>query len=522
MITITRLLARQFRAVFRRARIVNRGPTLPICISAGAAGVCISAHSLNGIVEHREPGQFPAEQLVTPFELLSACEGSQPDAVTLEQKADGKVQAAWNDRGVPQVVEYDVHESQREITQPVEPATWKQVSAELLHALHEAKDTTADQSVRYALDYIQLRGETGEIIATDTHQLLVQLGFEFPWPDDVLIPATSVFRSPEFAGHDRVEIGKTDNYVVVRVGAWQVYLLIEKERRFPKVDDLIPSQNAALTRLMLDPQDAAFLQHTIPRLPAADSPESPVTLDLNGHIAISAKAVDQARVTELLLSRSTYTGEPVRLRTDRRFLQRAAGFGFTEIFMQADKAPLLCEDARRKYIWQPFEAAPKYDAGVEITRIESTQASPSPARTPQAPVRPLSDPVNRSNPIANRSPRMSRNRMLGDTSGQAQTVAPTTPATQNEAANGTNTGNGHVAIKQPVTNGSQPGSSPNPESNQVPGFSDPIREAECLKDILRSVLVRANRLVKALRRQKKQARLVESTLASLRQLQNVS
>ena len=37
----------------------------------------------------------------------------------------------------------------------------------------------------YPLGNLQLRGRAGEIIATDGHQLLLQGGFHFPWPEDV-------------------------------------------------------------------------------------------------------------------------------------------------------------------------------------------------------------------------------------------------------------------------------------------------------------------------------------------------
>jgi len=50
---------------------------------------------------------------------------------------------------------------------------------------------------------------------------------------------------------------------------------------------------------------------------------------------------------------------------------------------------------------------------------------------------------------------------------------------------------------------------------------DPITETEAIKESLRQLLERTNRLLGVLRRQKKQARLVQATLASLRELQVV-
>ena len=49
-----------------------------------------------------------------------------------------------------------------------------------------------------------------------------------------------------------------------------------------------------------------------------------------------------------------------------------------------------------------------------------------------------------------------------------------------------------------------------------------IEEAQELRDALRDAYGRANRLVAVIKRQRLQSRLVATTLASLRQLQNIS
>jgi TolA-binding protein len=52
--------------------------------------------------------------------------------------------------------------------------------------------------------------------------------------------------------------------------------------------------------------------------------------------------------------------------------------------------------------------------------------------------------------------------------------------------------------------------------------SDPIQEADALRGQIRDLLGRTNRLVHALKRQRRQNQLVRSTLASLKQLQDVA
>ena len=51
---------------------------------------------------------------------------------------------------------------------------------------------------------------------------------------------------------------------------------------------------------------------------------------------------------------------------------------------------------------------------------------------------------------------------------------------------------------------------------------DPIQEAEALRTQLRDVLKKVGRLLHALKRQRRQNQLVRSTLASLKQLQEVA
>jgi hypothetical protein len=53
-------------------------------------------------------------------------------------------------------------------------------------------------------------------------------------------------------------------------------------------------------------------------------------------------------------------------------------------------------------------------------------------------------------------------------------------------------------------------------------LGDPIHEAEALRSRIRELLVDAGRVVRSLKRQGRQAKLVRSTLASLKQLQAVA
>ena len=49
----------------------------------------------------------------------------------------------------------------------------------------------------------------------------------------------------------------------------------------------------------------------------------------------------------------------------------------------------------------------------------------------------------------------------------------------------------------------------------------PIEQAIAFRDALRAAVVQANELIRSLKQQKRESRLVQTTLASLRQLQKV-
>ena len=60
-------------------------------------------------------------------------------------------------------------------------------------AFHEVCLTTAREATKYAMNRVLVKGKTGEIVATDSKQLLAWGGFQFPFHEDLLIPRSAVF-----------------------------------------------------------------------------------------------------------------------------------------------------------------------------------------------------------------------------------------------------------------------------------------------------------------------------------------
>ena len=99
---------------------------------------------------------------------------------------------------------------------------------------------------------------------------------------------------------------------------------------------------------------------------------------------------------------------------------------------------------------------------------------------------------------------------------------------QDDNQNQSGAGNGHThgatngqAHRPSAQNGAARSADPQHEETQETTLVDPVTAAETLQVDLRTALASTSRLLQALRRNRKQARLVETTLASLRQLQSV-
>jgi hypothetical protein len=395
--------------------------------------------------------------------VLKQCEGGKADEVTLEQRKE-TVTVQWIDGGIPQIVQVD-SESQYEDF-PAISSEMRANDVRLVSALRDAVETTDNASTRYALSCVQLQGEAGKVAATDGHQLLIQSGFDFPWDDDVLVPARKVFSSRELPGDQPVEIGKTDDWVAVRIGPWTIHLKIEKESRFPRVEDHVPDAGNAKTKLRLSDADADFLAKAVKRLPSNGDYNSPVTVDLNGEVVIRSQGEDQSAPTELVLCNSSRTGETVCFNTNRGFLARAMKLGFRDVHLSGPEMPAFCCDESRQYLWALLGKEGAIKPHEQATRIESPSTSSS-QTNPQ--------PKTRRQPV----------------------TMPTAPE-----KNGSAKRNGQTTAE---TNG----------TNSL------IEQAESVKDSLQESLSQTRELIGALKRQKKQSRLVQSTLASLRQLQTV-
>ncbi len=211
-----------------------------------------------------------------------------------------------------------------------------------------------------------------------------------------------------------------------------------------------------------------------------------MTLDLNGSIAVRAKAADQSHPTEVVLKGSQWSGEPIRINTNRTFLARAVKLGFQELFIYGNKVPVLCQDDDRKYVWALLDPESAITPAEDAIRILSSEANPetpvTQSRT-QRRVSPVPEPVNSPN--------------------------------GNAASNGNSQTNGHAT----KTNGQIRRTTPKARQQDLAGL---IQQAETLRTALRDTLVKTNELLKGLKRHRRATRTLETTLGAIRQLKTLS
>jgi hypothetical protein len=489
MITLTRSRVRWLRVAFRRSAlgIAHRGIVSELVLRAEGAQLRAQHRYCDLGVEYVEAGSHrPPASVAIPLDALADFEGAADTPVTLESPDPDRTVVHWEDRGIPQSREYSlITPVDRVEPMPAPPATWAANPGELLAALAEATETTTPDSARYALDMMQLQGGRGQLVATDGRQLLVRSGFTLPWPEDLLIKARPIFACRSLPRGEPVEVGRTESHVFLRVGPWTVSCVIQRDVRFPAVERVIPSASEVGTRLRLDPADARFLESALGRLPGSEEVNSPVTVDLNGAIAVRAAAPDQpSEVTELLLSRSSYAGSPLCICTNRALLGRALRLGYTEIGFTDAETPFVCRDTGRVYAVQPLSGGSAPGPDAHVTRIESGTASGGERHVP----------ANNENARKTMSTRESRN--------------------GHEPAPPAGGRNGTPARRPEVSS---------PAGTKPPGTSLAalIQEAEALHASLADAKSRTARLIAGLRRQRKQSRHLQETLKALRQLRLV-
>jgi hypothetical protein len=493
LVTITRNEARQFRNVLQRALGRTGGLKFPVEVLAGPDGLMIRCQNHLAAIQYHQPGTLAEARLILPAKVLEDFGGRDETPVTLEANTAKQIAIHWTENSVPQYRLYDEATVKPPPSFPALPEQFAENPPGTLKHLDDACQNCADESIRFALTNFLLRGERGQVVATDGRHAFRQSGFSFPWQDDFLVPRTRVFGSKELDTNNSVQIARLENWAVFQVGPWTIWLAIDRDGKFPRTDDLWPILERATSRVELTDEDARFLAARIGCLPGDQEVNFPVTLDLNGEVIVRGKSTDQPQTTDLVLSGSRHSGPARRLNTGRMFVARALRLGFREFFFFGDSSPLLAVDGPRQYLWMPLAAEDAATPSANAIRILSSEASH------------LGNGSRRSGRLAKRRRPIKHMKNHHATS-----------ANSNGHTNGQTDGNGQAA-DQSQSNGRVAES----KGHAAAGGDSLLEQAYALRSVLRDTLTKTNELVLSIKRHKRQSRLVKSTLASLRQLQSI-
>lgn len=479
MISITRRVAVTLKSVFRVAlNLSTRGPHPLVLIEASEAGYRIRCRTAEATAEFRTTDEPLNERLTVPFVLLADCGTNNDQPLALEQTTDG-IFARWLDAAVPQVRRFDSIDLPGEAW-PKLPELFAENSAQLFSALSDACQVTDPNSARYALGCVQLTGD-GRVVATDGRQALVLSGYHFPWEGEILVPASKLFGYKHLPPSEGVQIGKNDDWLTLHIGNWTFQFKVQ-EGRFPRVDDMLQPTESAVASVEIAPKDREFLRENLWLLPGDKDFNSPCTFDLNGKVAVRAKASDADAITELVLNGSTRTGEAIRFSSNRRYIERAIQLGFDRIHLSSASSPAYCSDEKRHYLWALLEPKDALKPTPNAVQIESPAAQP-----------------NSHNRISHH---LTRQKM-------------TTSRKSNQHASACDTASS-TSADRPLPVETTPA-----VEERAHGETSAIDQAVALRDSLRGITGEVGELVRALKREKRQHRAVRSTLLSLRQLQAI-
>lgn len=477
MITLCRSLVRQVRAALRRAGIHRDHTTLnpPVAIVADHDGLRIRAYSPAAVLEYHQPGELTPESILVPQQFFDDCEGRKNEEVVLENQKNGGVTAQCRGGKIPQLFQYEAQHLKDVTLFPARPERMASNDPALLAALACAAEVADRNPVRYATDCLELAGKAGTVVGTDGAQLLIESGFCFPWETPQLVPASKFFAFAELPLYQQVEVGITGKWFALAVGNWALWLPLREEGRFPKVVDIVRPADAAQHRCRLSEADTDFLTLSLPDLPADESLNYPVTIELNGRVTLRGKAEGQPQPTELVLPGSTAEGEPAQYSVNRKYLVRALKLGLREFCFFGPGTPVQARSDRRTYVWMPLNNESIVQGSAQAIRVESQPANGAPAAT---------SPTPRKKTVTKSTTSQADEKPAAEAAGAKRRRASCEP--------------------------------------QTVSCVSPIEQAKALRASLRDSIAKTNELIRTLKRQQRQSKVVQTTLASLKQLQSLS
>ena len=382
--------------------------------------------------------------------------------VDLELKGKD-VALSWTENSIPRtkIVQLSAQADKR---LPLKPDKTVAHSSRLFDAMVDATKCADNQRIRYALDTICFRGANNQIISTDGKQALVQDGFDFPFDNDVLCPVSKIFASKELSEiGETVKVGSEGDYVYFNVGNVNFWLQ-KVDGKFPLMDQFTKDIDG-YTWLKVDPTDAIFVSERLDILPGKDKFNSPVYIGLNDGVAVRGHDTAMQTATELRLVKSGYDGASAKMSLNRNYLKNALDFGINRIgFNPTDTTPLIGYGDKKLFVIMPLEGTEPEVDSCKLTVLLSNAKASVPSK--------IERPVKTAKPI-------------------------------------------------PVTQACRSARSHSKVLDKSKGKAAVLDDAVKLRTNLRETLGNVNDLIRSIKSQRRQDKLLRDTVNSLRKLQSM-
>jgi hypothetical protein len=203
------------------------------------------------------------------------------------------------------------------------------------------------------------------------------------------------------------------------------------------------------------------------------------------------------------LSGSRYNGQPLAINFNGNYLLQALRQGFDRVELEPSRPVVVCRSPNRLYLWATL-AGPTLPRSNNAVHIESNQTQPVSVSTGESKAQPM-----KQTPTPSSAP-----------------VIPTSTPASLPVVSITRSSASVVSYDNPTETRTRKTHSNKRPSQTQPSVVDTapstlLSDAEALYQSLRTATLHAKRIAINIRRQKKQSRLFETSLASLRQLEKV-
>jgi hypothetical protein len=256
-----------------------------------------------------------------------------------------------------------------------EPAQWSTPQARLIPALRDAVAVTTRDTMRYALNRVQLIASKGVAVGTDSRQVVIAKGLELPCADSVLIPACRVFASRELANIE-ARIGITADHVIVEGGPWRFGFRIDRVGNYPDVFRVLPRSFG--TTWQTGEGDEGAIRDAVAKAGQTDDPG--ITL----HLVPPSASIVTDKTNAKSLPHSTVSGQPLSVTLTTKNVTRFLDLGLHTVRFAGPDKPFVAADRQRTYFAMMIDAA-------------SLPASTTPTPTTTRPMKP--EPLTRHAPV---------------------------------------------------------------------------------------------------------------------------